>query len=85
MKLIPNASKAHRLWSMRFIIAAAFFSSIIAAYALLPPDWLPAIPQWIKGALALTDLGCAGAAGVARVIDQPALREPENDDNAEHA
>lgn len=83
MNLIAQAGKWHKLWSMRFIIATAFFSSIVAAYALLPPDWLPAIPQWIKGALSLTDLACAGAAGVARVIDQPALREP--DDNAEHA
>jgi hypothetical protein len=83
VKLTSDAGKWHKLWSMRFIIATAFFSSIIAAYALLPSDWLPSIPQWIKGALALMDLGCAGAAGVSRVIDQPALREP--DDNAEHA
>ena len=85
VNLIPNASKAHKLWSMRFIIATAFFSSIIAAYALLPPDWLPSIPQWVKGALALTDLACAGGAGVSRVIDQPALRDPAKPDPADTA
>lgn len=82
IRLAPDASQWHRLWSMRFIIAAAFFSSVIAAYAVLPADWLPAIPQWIKGAMAIADLSCAGAAGVSRVIDQPKLREPDDTDLA---
>ena len=73
MKLIKEANKWHRLWSMRFILATGFFSSIIAAYALLPLDWLPAIPSWIKGSLALADLFCAGGAGVSRIIKQEKL------------
>lgn len=73
MKLIESASKWHRLWSMRFILATGFFSSLIAAYALLPPDWLPAIPSYIKSSLALADLFCAGGAGVSRIIKQENL------------
>lgn len=73
MKLAAEAAKWHKLWSMRFIIATGFFSSIIAAYALLPPDWLPAIPSWVKSGLALSDLFCAGGAGVSRIIKQETL------------
>lgn len=68
--LIENASKWHKLWSMRFIILTAFFSSISAAYILLPADWLPTIPDWLKAALAVGTLLAAGAAGVARVVKQ---------------
>lgn len=73
MNLIDEAAQWKKLWSMRFIIATAFFSAVIAAYVLMPDDWLPAIPQWVKGVLALTDLACAGAAGVSRVIKQENL------------
>lgn len=70
MKLVYNASEWKRWWSMRFIIATAFFSSVTAAYILLPPDWLPEIDGWMKKGLALATLASAGAAGVARVVKQ---------------
>lgn len=70
MILIREAKKWHRLWSMRFLLATTFFSSISAAYLILPADWLPAIPQWIKGTMAMLTLLCAGATGVSRVIQQ---------------
>jgi L-asparagine transporter-like permease len=70
MKLVDNVSEWRRWWSMRWIIATAFLAAIPAAYGLLPNDWLPSIPQWIKSSLALATLFSAGAAGVARVMKQ---------------
>lgn len=70
MKMIDNAGQWHKLWSMRFILATGFFSGVIAAYALLPPDWLPHIPGYVKRYLGLADMFCAGAAGISRVIKQ---------------
>lgn len=86
MTLIPNAAQWHRLWSMRFAIAAAAFSSAAGAWALMPADWQPHIPGWCKWALAGVGVLLPALAAVSRVIDQPALREPpKTDDNAEHA
>lgn len=70
MGLIPDWKQAHRLWSLRWIIATTFLSSIPAAYVLLPDDWLPSIPGWIKACLALATMFSAGAAGVSRVLQQ---------------
>ena len=58
---------------MRFIIASAFFSAVTVAYIGLPADWLPAIPQVVKFTIALGALSTAGAAGVARVVQQQRL------------
>lgn len=86
MNLIPNAKQWHRLWSMRFAIAAAAFSSAAGAWALMPPDWQPHIPGWGKWALAGVGVLLPALAGASRVIEQPKLREPTgDDDNAEHA
>ena len=73
MKLISDASNWKSWWSMRFIIASAFFSAVTVAYIGLPDDWLPAIPQVVKFTLALGALSTAGAAGVARVVQQQRL------------
>ena len=70
MRLVYNAKEWKRWWSMRFIIATAFFSGITAAYILLPDDWLPVIPAIVKQTLSLGALFTAGAAGVARVVKQ---------------
>lgn len=87
VNLIPNASQWHRLWSMRFAIASAAFSSAAGAWALMPTDWQPHIPGWGKWALVGVGVLLPALAGVSRVIEQPALREPPKaaDDNAEHA
>lgn len=75
MKLVSYARQWHKLWSMRFIILTAFFSAVIAAYAMLPSDWLPEIPSWFKKALAVSDLVTAGLAGVSRVIKQENIKQ----------
>ena len=69
-KLVSDAGEWHRWWSMRWIIATGFFAAVSAAYVTLPADWLPALPVWLKGALAVGTLLTAGAAGVTRVIKQ---------------
>ncbi len=76
MKLIENAREWHRLWSMRWIIASAFFSSVIVAYATLPVDWLPALGDDVKRWLAIGALASAAGAGVSRVVKQKNLPEP---------
>ena len=80
MKLIPEASKWHRLWSIRFAILSAGFGAVTTAYIGLPADWLPAIPSVVKFGLAagamLTAFGSAGA----RVVQQQALQSPSDKD-----
>lgn len=70
MKLVDGWQQWHRWWSMRWILASAFLGGVSAAYALLPYDWLPAIPAWLKALLALAVVFTAGAAAVGRVLDQ---------------
>ena len=70
IELVDDVSEWKRWWSMRWIIATTFFTSIIAAYVMLPPDWLPEIGPAIKKALAVGALFSAGAAGVSRVLKQ---------------
>jgi len=70
IELVDNASEWKRWWSMRWIIASAFFSAVVVAYATLPADWLPTVPVWLKQAFSLGALFSAGAAAVARVIKQ---------------
>jgi hypothetical protein len=82
MKLVENASQWHRLWSIRFAILSALFGSITTAYVALPADWLPAIPGWVKLALAGGALLTAGASGVARVVQQPKLAATDDTDEA---
>src|SRR3546814_9663347 len=74
MNLIDNANQWLRLWSMRWAVTTAFLAAIPAAYIMLPADWLPAIPQWIKSSLALATLFSAGATGVARMLSRRTSR-----------
>jgi len=74
MKLIDNASQWHRLWSLRWAILTAFLAAIPAAYVVLPEDWMPAIPQWVKASLAIATLFSAGATGVSRMLKQSGLQ-----------
>lgn len=76
MRLVDDWKQWHRWWSMRWIIASVFLGAVAASYALLPDDWLPAVPQWIKGALALATVLTAGCAAVGRVMDQPPKDPP---------
>lgn len=81
MKLIDNASQWHKLWSVRFAILSALFGAVTTAYIGLPADWLPAIPQWVKFAMAFGTLATAGASAVSRVVQQTALK-PDDTDSA---
>lgn len=75
LQLVKDASNWKKWWSMRLIILTALFQSIVIAYATLPSDWLPGIPEGVKTALAFGALITAAAAGVARVVQQPALEK----------
>lgn len=74
MKLVADAKDWSKWWSIRLAALSGAFSAVIAVYATVPADWLPAIPQALKTALALGAMGTAFGAGFARVIDQPKLR-----------
>lgn len=74
--LVPDVKDWPRWWSMRWIIVSAFCSAAVAAYAILPADFLPTIPVWVKQALGLGAVFSAGAAAVGRVIQQPP-KEPK--------
>lgn len=76
VQLVDDVQDWKRWWSMRWIIATTFFTSIIATYALLPSDWLPQIAPAMKQALALGALLSAAGAGVSRVLKQPLKSEP---------
>lgn len=67
---VEDVQDWHRWWSMRWIIVSAFCSAAVAAYALLPSDFLPVIPLWVKQGLGLGAVFSAGAAAVARVVQQ---------------
>jgi len=73
MQLISNANQWHRLWSIRFAILSAVFGALTTAYAALPADWLPAIPQWAKLAMAAGTLSSSVAAAIARVVQQTSM------------
>ncbi len=85
MKLIPNAAQWHRLWSMRFALAATMFSTAAGAWALMPPDWQPHIAEWGKWLLAGIGVLLPALAGASRVIEQTALREPPAADDTDKA
>lgn len=69
MQLIPWAD-IRRIWSLRWAIATAVLAAIPVAYVTLPDDWLPAIPQWVKAALAFATLVTASTTAAVRVIKQ---------------
>lgn len=73
-KFVDDVANWKKWWSMRLLILSAFFQAITVAYAALPQDWLPSIPDFVKMCFAAGALLTAGAAGVARVVDQPGLR-----------
>lgn len=70
VQLVADAADWHRWWSLRWIAVSAFCSAAVAAYAILPADFLPIIPVWVKQGLGLGAVLSAGAAGVARVVQQ---------------
>ncbi|HKV00988.1 MAG TPA: hypothetical protein VJQ26_02620 [Ktedonobacteraceae bacterium] len=78
MKFISIAvSDWHRLWSLRLAILSAAFGAITATYAMLPADWLPAIPNWMKLSAAIGTFIAPVSTAVARVIKQNNLTPPD--------
>lgn len=76
--LIDDYRNWLRLWSMRWIVLATFFGSVIAAYNTLPQDWLPIIPHWFKLVCSYGVIFSGSMAGVSRVINQSAVAERRN-------
>ena len=74
MEFVYDVKNWKKWWSMRFLILSTFFQAIVIAYATIPADWMPAIPDWLKLSCALGALGCAGLAGVTRVLKQSSLQ-----------
>lgn len=58
-------------WSLRWAAVTAALAAVAAAYTVLPADWLPSIPQWLKAGLAYATLASAGITAFVRVIRQP--------------
>lgn len=69
MSLIADVRACHRLWSMRFAIAAAVFGAL----ELTLPLWQGVVPHSTFAALSTL---CAVCAAVSRVIKQEALNVP---------
>ncbi len=81
LSLVEDFKNWKKWWSMRFIIISTFFQAITVAYVTLPADWMPSIPEGAKLFFASGALLTAGAAGVARVVSQPRLREEKKTEN----
>ena len=63
MKLIPNASDWHKLWSVRLIILSAILSGV----EIVLPYWSDAFPPHLFAILASV---VSLAAAVARIVKQ---------------
>lgn len=79
LTLIPEARIWYRLWSVRLIAATAAYSAAASAWVLLPADLKPHLNDVVKSVLAGIGVLLPAIAAVARVVDQPRLRPPEDD------
>lgn len=64
------------LWAHRWTVLNVFLAAIPAAYALLPDDWLPSIPQQVKAGMAIALLFSAGAQGVTKIVPKAVTEDP---------
>jgi len=82
MKLIPNAHKAHKMWSVRLAVAGFFItvlSGIATGWAAFQDIVQPITFLFVSAGLALvTGLLQLGTI-IARLIYQPELHEVEDD------
>lgn len=76
--LVDDYRQWRRWWSMRWAIISAVCAAAATAYATLPADWLPAVPNWVKGALAFGAMISASASAASRVVKQKALQPDPN-------
>ena len=75
LTLHRDAKLWHRLWSMRLTILTVIYTSAAGAWATVPDDWRPSIPHGVQVVLAVIGVMLPASAAVARVIDQPKLRQ----------
>jgi len=72
--LDASARVWHRLWSVRFALAAAL-ASVLSALESVLPLWHPVLGQVPYAAIATL---LAAASAIARVVHQPAAQERLN-------
>ncbi len=73
MKLIDNAGKWYRMFSVQAMVLA---SAVLGAWQVLPDDLKATLPPWVATAAAITLLAL-GIAG--RLVDQGAITQPPSD------
>jgi len=87
LRLTRDRHHFWQLWSVRLSLLAGIISAtalgIIAAYALLPADWLPEVHTSFKQTVAYAALASAGLtsflAAVSRIFVQPKLSADDAD------
>jgi uncharacterized membrane protein (DUF441 family) len=73
MQLVDDIHNWKKWWSMRWAILTAAIAAVGVAYATLPENWLPAIPDIVKAGLAYATLCSAVATAVSRAVKQSNL------------
>jgi TRAP-type C4-dicarboxylate transport system permease small subunit len=74
LQFTDDAHLWHRMWSMRLSILAAMYSGAAGAWATIPADWIPHIPERWRIALAMVGCAIPALAALSRVIEQPNLK-----------
>ena len=72
MQLVPDIHNFWRWWSVRLAFASGLISTtglaVIGAYALLPADWLPAVPVGFKLTVSYAVMGSAAATALLSAL-----------------
>lgn len=77
IKLTADAHLWHRMWSMRLAILSTIYTAAAGAWATLPQDWIPHIPERWRVVLAIVGCALPALTAVSRVIEQPKLRQED--------
>lgn len=77
LQLVPEARYFHKLWSMRLAVLTTAYTAAAGAWATLPQDWIPHIPERWRIALAIVGCALPALTGISRLIDQPRLAPPK--------
>lgn len=77
MKLIPEWRTAHKLWSMRLAILTTLYTAAAGAWATLPQDWIPHIPDRWRVVLAIVGCALPALTAASRLVAQPGLAQPK--------
>lgn len=71
--LTADARYWHKLWSMRLAILSTLYTAAAGAWATLPQDWIPHIPEHWRVVLAIVGCALPALTAVSRIVDQPKL------------